>query len=132
MRPVPVRSHYMSAVQIHERRVGTHVFLLLRVARSPPLAQPFHVAVRQHRFEHCLDYQKGKKKEKGIPLPIGNTGAETSLPSQIHPAIEGKINGFSTVEPDVKSSMITTGECNDEFSLILHKSVCFDMRPVQR
>src|SRR5258706_9246049 len=130
MRPVPTRSRCMIAVQIRERRVGAHAFPLQRVAGSLLLAETFRVEVRQRRSEHWSGYQR-RRKRWGTPLPVCNTSTETSLPSQVHPTVEGKVDRFCTVESNIEPSVVTTRESDDKLPLILYKSVRLDMCTVQ-
>jgi hypothetical protein len=58
-----------------------------------------------------------------MPLPVADTLAGLSPPSDLKPALKSEINTLSTVEAQIEAGMVTPGESDDEFTSLLYEVV---------
>jgi hypothetical protein len=56
-------------------------------------------------------------------LPIIDTVASLSLPTELDPTIKGKIDAFRAVEAEVESRVVPSWEGYDELASVLHEVV---------
>jgi hypothetical protein len=65
----------------------------------------------------------GSSDLKRQTLPIIDTVAGSSLPTELNPTIKSKIDAFCAVEAEVETRVVPSWEGDDELAGMLHESV---------